>query len=355
MKTRLERLTLKNFKGIQDFELDLRGGKSASIYGDNGVGKTTLKNAYLWCLTGRDSDNRTDHEIRPYDKDNNVIHHLNSIVEMVLSHDEGITTLKRLYKERWSRKTGDVEKTYDGNTTDLFINDVKVKKGEYEREVAKLLKPELIQLLSDPTYFTGLKWQDQRDYLFSLIDISDEDVVAENSELEGFTEKYNTSMLDAEKKQINSKRREIEQDIASNDAKLEENLNSLGEPKDWDNLVKSLEAKKEELSKVKTKIEDSTKSWAEAQKKASDEYLKKYSALNEELVALEKELQGASVESKAKHNEGLDKLRKELALLNKKKSDIESSNNSILESNNRKSTGLERLANERSRYLKEYK
>lgn len=46
---KLLKLTLQNFKGIRDFTLDL-DGRSASVYGRNGLGKTTLKDAYFWLL-----------------------------------------------------------------------------------------------------------------------------------------------------------------------------------------------------------------------------------------------------------------------------------------------------------------
>ena len=75
-EVKLVKMNLKNFKGIRDFTLEPNISSNTYVYGDNGVGKTTLRNAYLWCLTGRDSENRVDHEIRPLDKEGNVVHNL---------------------------------------------------------------------------------------------------------------------------------------------------------------------------------------------------------------------------------------------------------------------------------------
>jgi len=58
-KIRLVRLRLKNFKGVKSFELNLDGGNMA-VFGDNATGKTTLKDAFLWLLFDKDSQNRAD-------------------------------------------------------------------------------------------------------------------------------------------------------------------------------------------------------------------------------------------------------------------------------------------------------
>lgn len=47
---KLLKLTLNNFQGIKSLEFDFDGGKSASIYGDNATGKTTVYNAITWLL-----------------------------------------------------------------------------------------------------------------------------------------------------------------------------------------------------------------------------------------------------------------------------------------------------------------
>ena len=51
---KLKKLTLTNFKGIKSFEFSPEG-KSISVYGDNGTGKTTLSDAQHWLLFGIDS------------------------------------------------------------------------------------------------------------------------------------------------------------------------------------------------------------------------------------------------------------------------------------------------------------
>lgn len=45
-------LMLKNFKGLKNFTFEPKG-LSATIYGDNATGKTTVMDAMLWLLFGK--------------------------------------------------------------------------------------------------------------------------------------------------------------------------------------------------------------------------------------------------------------------------------------------------------------
>jgi len=59
-------LTLENFKGLRHFEASL-DGHNARICGENGTGKTTLYDGWLWLLFGKDSTGRKDFGIRSVD------------------------------------------------------------------------------------------------------------------------------------------------------------------------------------------------------------------------------------------------------------------------------------------------
>ena len=52
----LKKLILKNFKKIQDLTVEFTD-KNTFICGGNGTGKTTLQDAFLWLLFGKDSTN----------------------------------------------------------------------------------------------------------------------------------------------------------------------------------------------------------------------------------------------------------------------------------------------------------
>jgi len=54
---RLMRLSMRYFKGAKDV-IFCPHGEDATIYGDNGTGKTTLKDAVSWLFFDKDSNNR---------------------------------------------------------------------------------------------------------------------------------------------------------------------------------------------------------------------------------------------------------------------------------------------------------
>ena len=65
-------LTLKNFKGIKDFSLNVNG-VDARIYGENGVGKTTIYDAFLWLLFNKNSKNVTKFTVKTLTEDGQEI------------------------------------------------------------------------------------------------------------------------------------------------------------------------------------------------------------------------------------------------------------------------------------------
>ena len=50
----LNRLLLRNFKGLESFVFEPTG-QNATVSGQNGSGKTTLADALLWLLFGKDT------------------------------------------------------------------------------------------------------------------------------------------------------------------------------------------------------------------------------------------------------------------------------------------------------------
>jgi len=54
MDIRLKQLRLENFKCHKALTLDFNG-QNTSIYGDNATGKTSVYDAFVWLLFGKDS------------------------------------------------------------------------------------------------------------------------------------------------------------------------------------------------------------------------------------------------------------------------------------------------------------
>ncbi len=186
MIIQLFQLKIDNFKGCHHLILDLQG-RSASIYGDNAAGKTTVFDAFSWLLFGKDSRGRVDFEIKPLDPGGQVADHAAvTAVEATLDVDGVPLQLRRTYFERWSVKRGGGEATFDGNTGEYFIDGLPLKKGEYENRIGELVSEELFRTLTNVNWFCeGMDWRRRRDMLFQVCELpGDIDIMAADPRFE---------------------------------------------------------------------------------------------------------------------------------------------------------------------------
>lgn len=183
-KLLLNKMTIRNFKGIKDFTLTA-DGSSVSVSGDNGTGKTTLYDAFLWCLFGKDSTDKTKFDWKPLDENNQEIHHLETEVEVELSIDGGTKTLTRMVSENWVKTRGQAVADFKGHNTEYKMDGIKIKQKEYKEYLDQLIGEDTFRMLTNLTYFPEtLKWEDRRKVLIELAgDVSIEDVIKSNTEL----------------------------------------------------------------------------------------------------------------------------------------------------------------------------
>ena len=225
----LNRLTLDAFKGCPHLELDFHG-RSASIYGDNAAGKTTIYDALTWLLFGKDSRGRSSFEIKPLNADGQVADHgAVTSVEAVLLVDGTPITLKKTLFERWSAKRGSAQQTYDGNTSEYFVDDVPVKKYEYERRVGELVSEDLFRILTNVTWFCeGMDWKARRDVLFSVCGTaSDAVLMAQSEEFKPLADALNGLSLDDFKKKLLAQRKSLNGARNTIPARLDEQKQSI--------------------------------------------------------------------------------------------------------------------------------
>ena len=181
---RLHRLSLRNFKGIRHFVLE-PDGANVDVYGSNAAGKTTLADAWTWLLFGKDSHNSAAFEIKTLDAAGEAKHGLEHTVEADLENDGDRITLRKTYKEKWSKPRGSAKEVFTGHETLHFVDDVPMKKSDYDARVSEIADEGTFRLLTDPTYFNQvLHWNDRRNILLEVCgDVGDEDVIAKHDHL----------------------------------------------------------------------------------------------------------------------------------------------------------------------------
>ena len=180
----LRSMRLRNFKGTLKFDFNPTLS-SAEVRGDNGTGKTTLADAWFWCLFGHDSRGRADFDVKTRDESGDVIHGIQHRVTLELDVDGEAQVFERVLKERWVKRRGETKEKLKGHETNFWHNSVPVKAGEYATAVETiLLSPSYMRCLSDPMHVAALEWRARRDLLVSLAgEVTQEQVVESDPEL----------------------------------------------------------------------------------------------------------------------------------------------------------------------------
>ncbi|SNY19250.1 AAA domain-containing protein, putative AbiEii toxin, Type IV TA system [Orenia metallireducens] len=274
-EVRLISLKLKNFKGIKDFEI-LDFSKDTRVYGDNGAGKTTLFDAFSWLLFDKDSKGQSNFDIKTLDENNNVLHNLEHEVEGILGVDDKLLTLKKIYKEKWTRKRGSATEEFTGHTTDYYLNDVPVKKSEYDQRISEIVDEQAFKLLTNPSYFNEeLHWKDRRDILLKVCgDIAVDDVIESNKDLADLKEILKDRSVEDHQKVISSKKSKINKELDKLPVRIDEVSKGLRDVSEIDE-----KAIKDEIAGLKMRKAAKEKQIANVE--SGGEVAKKRKQLNE--------------------------------------------------------------------------
>lgn len=303
---RLKQLSISNFKGIS--KLDIQFKDITTLSGMNATGKSSVFDAFTWLLFDKNSKGDSKFELKPLDKNNEYIRGLNPHVTGILEVDGIETKLSKEYKEKWTSRRGESEKVFDGNTTKYEIDDVPVKKSDYNKKINEIAAEETFKLLTNPFHFPNLAWKEQRKVILEVAggDISIEDVIKGDEELKLVKqdlEQEDVSKLIDSKKGSMKKLRENKKSIPY---KIEELMETVV---DFD--VKEVElkisAKESKLKDIDKKISDIANSSKELIAKR-DEVMKKISA-NEKLIEDERQADRKVYDNKIRELQ--EKIRKE--------------------------------------------
>lgn len=173
MKMILKSLHLENFKGIKSLDVDF--SSKTKIKGQNASGKTTVFDAFTWLLFNKNSTGEEKFNVRPLDKDGKRIDNVEIKIVAVLDVDGKEVELSKVQKQNWVKKRGTDTVTLQGNVNSFEIDGYPKSESDFKAYVSGLAQSEdMFKMLTNPQYFSSLKWKEQRDILMKLIaDFSD--------------------------------------------------------------------------------------------------------------------------------------------------------------------------------------
>lgn len=165
-------MKVENFRGIKSLDVAFNGS-SVRVSGRNGSGKTSVYNAYLWCLFNKSFDG-TSMEVRPIDMETSVgsnfnyQHNLDTKVELVFDCDGTTISVARVEKENWSVPRGMSTPIYKGQTQERYINDVPYGVREFDEKLTSICDAGNWFMLSSIGAFMNLDNKKRRAVLESI-------------------------------------------------------------------------------------------------------------------------------------------------------------------------------------------
>jgi chromosome segregation ATPase len=328
MEIKILNLKLRNFKGVKELEINF-DCKNTNIYGANATGKTTVFDAFKWLFFDKDSNDRKDFNIKTLDSNNNPIHFLEHEVEATLIIDGIDTTFKKVLQEKWVKKRGQTEQEFSGHETNYWIDEVPVKKKDYEEKINSLIPESLFKLITDPSYFNNqLKWTERRELLINIsgANISDDEILDSKEEFKILKNNLDGRSIDDYKKVVQAKIKDLNKQKETIPVRIDELTNTLitEHEIDYEKIEKEkaeynqqLQAIELEMTDVQAKAKENMRiadQLAAAKKELSDfklkketEYSQKYSS---DLINLQNEKRVIESKIRYRQDEDSDRLLK---------------------------------------------
>lgn len=302
MKIELKTMTLQNFK--KERSKTITFAHNTIISGGNETGKSTVYDAYLWCLFGTTS--RPNATVHTLDKHNNVIHKLETSVVVILNYnDERDVKIERRLSERWKGKDTS-EEFFLGTTQARFVDDVPCSVSAFKEKLNSLCDFDDWFMLSNINLFWTYKVDVRRKILMSLAgEIDEENLMAQypavykgvktekkniaemltqqkatrkkaNDELQTIPAKVqaqDTLKSDEDFAQLEKEKNEIDKQISSIDASLQGVIVNVDEQKEYQNR----------LAEEERKYEKTRKEWADKHFACINDAFKKVNTAADEM------------------------------------------------------------------------
>lgn len=331
-KVILKKISVQNFRS-KSFEFEF--GAHNSIRGKNRSGKSSVKNAFFWLLTGADDIDRTNFNLF----DTTIVHtkenSVPTIVTCVFVIDGVEYEVTRTAKMGWTRKRGNDE--YERKASDDYsfsIDGIERSATEFKNWIEDTFAPiDMLKCMINTRHFLYNidDWKVQRKYLANIAgEITNEDFVGDYTELFAQFSKYTAEQL---RERLKNLLMPLKKALGTEGTKGEKVVELEVLQK---NLVDVSEISKAELELQTLKEErDSIQAKISGKKSPIDEA----SAKRAQALALVESKENEIKEARKKHD---TKQQAEVTMLESKLSNIEAQNEAIKQQNDNLKKAFER-------------
>lgn len=349
---KLINMKLENFKGIRHLEIPFNG-LNRVFRGTNGAGKSTIADAQSWLLTGKKSDANENLDPKTIGPEG-YIHNLEHSVECKYELDDrSLITLKKVFKEKYTKKRGSTTSEFSGHVVEYYMDDVPVKQKQFDEYLANIFKSaENILMLSNINYFANMDWKKRRKILLEMCgDYSDDYIIANNPELielkgvllkDGTNDQYYT--VDEFMKMTKERMKKTNSDIQMIPARIDEASRAIPDVSSLDkdsiqNQIDGIEAKINELNIEKLSLS------------SSDQERMKQERIHE----IQMEIKDARIAFTDEHSKKSRKYQEQINLLSSKINDLQIRLSGIDSRKRNAENDMNYMINQRNNLLEEYK
>ena len=304
-KIEIKEIRLENYKKFNEAKFDFFD--RTMISGRNKEGKSTLENAYMEILTGKEVDGTQPDGIRPHDEYGEDLNRSDVVREVVLDIDGKETTIRKITKQKWRKPHGQTEEVLDGNTISYEIDGFSYAPKKFEGYMKELADPEILLMCSNPNPFLSIlrkSTADARKLLEKLSGFSLEEFLESNpkySAVSDLTKGHSVEdTMKKLRKQLSDQKKKLEQ--KNTELKYEQTRDS-GENIEISDLELAKGGWREKIVGVDKQEQD------------LDEAVKAYDSANTEILSLKSKL------NEIANNAGAG-LREQRAELNQKISEL---------------------------------
>lgn len=217
---KIQKLIIKNFKGIDELEINFEG-RNAVISGDNATLKTTIADSLYWVLEGKNSIGQSDFEIKPKNHTADFLNILETSVEIIAD----TITLKKIFKEKWTKTSKEPNPTLTGHINEYWIDGKNISEREWNDKLEELSGGKM-QFLINPLKFMQkdasikkggkvklMTIEDRREQLFNIFgNKTDIQIIEENPQFSELSKITNMNFAD-KKKALKNECKSIQEEI----------------------------------------------------------------------------------------------------------------------------------------------
>lgn len=296
------------FRGEREFHAEF--GKRTRVSGKNGSGKSTVMNAFMETLTGKNADGTQPDNVRPI-VDGQELEGVDVVRTVVLDIDGKETEIKKITKQKRERVDGVMQYVPGSNVNSYTVDGISFNQKKLDEFISEnICAPETLLACCNPNAFLSLKsTSDMRTFLEKMagFDLNEyiKSLGAEFAEVEGITkghpieqvQKTLNKQLTDQKKATTKAETEWKYEKAKAVDSGEDDVTRLTEQKvSYENQISILDEQEKSLDDVMAAYDQKSKDildlkfeQSEIVRKANEGLVNQKKKLNEDAFLLEHE------------------------------------------------------------------